>query len=56
LSSCQLPTYYAGFKGWVGVREHYRATHGDGVTLKQFHEAALREGAVPLPVLDELIN
>jgi uncharacterized protein (DUF885 family) len=56
LSSCQLPTYYAGFKGWLGVREHYRAMHGEDVALKQFHEAALREGAVPLPVLDELIN
>ncbi len=56
LSSCQLPTYYAGFKGWLAVREHYQATHGDAMPLKQFHEAALREGAVPLPVLDELLN
>ncbi len=56
LSSCQLPTYYAGYKGWLAVREHYRATHGDALTLKQFHEAALREGAVPLPVLAELLN
>jgi uncharacterized protein (DUF885 family) len=56
LSSCQLPTYYAGYKGWLGVREHYKSTHGDAMTLKQFHEASLREGAVPLPVLDELLN
>jgi uncharacterized protein (DUF885 family) len=56
LSSCQLPTYYAGYKGWLGVREHFKNTHGDAVTLKQFHETALREGAVPLPVLDELVN
>jgi uncharacterized protein (DUF885 family) len=56
LSSCQLPTYYAGYKGWIAVRDHYRATHGDTAPLKQFHEAALREGAVPLPVLDELLN
>jgi uncharacterized protein (DUF885 family) len=56
LSSCQLPTYYAGYKGWLAVREHFKNTHGDAATLKQFHEAALREGAVPLPVLDELIN
>jgi uncharacterized protein (DUF885 family) len=56
LSSCQLPTYYAGFKGWLAVREHFKNTHGDAVTLKQFHEAALREGAVPLPELDELLN
>ena len=56
LSSCQLPTYYAGYKGWLAVREHFKATHGDAMSLKQFHEAALREGAVPLPVLDELVN
>jgi uncharacterized protein (DUF885 family) len=56
LSSCQLPTYYAGYKGWLAVREHYRATHGNTTNLKQFHEASLREGAVPLPVLDELLN
>jgi len=56
LSSCQLPTYYAGYKGWLGVRDHYQSTHGDAVTLKQFHEASLREGAVPLPVLLELLN
>jgi len=56
LTSCQLPTYYAGYKGWLSVREHFKATHGEAATLKQFHEAALREGAVPLPVLDELLN
>jgi len=56
LSSCQLPTYYAGYKGWLAVREHFRTTHGEAMSLKQFHEAALREGAVPLPVLEELLN
>jgi uncharacterized protein (DUF885 family) len=56
LSSCQLPTYYAGLKGWLKAREDYRAKFGADVPLKQFHEAALRQGAVPLPVLDELLN
>src|SRR5258707_1956791 len=56
LSSCQLPTYYAGYKGWLAVRDHYRAMHGGAMSLKQFHEAALRESVVPLPVLDELLN
>jgi uncharacterized protein (DUF885 family) len=55
LSSTQLPTYYAGFKGWMDVRAHYRAVHPDA-SLKQFHESALREGAVPLPVLDSLLK
>jgi uncharacterized protein (DUF885 family) len=56
LSSCQLPTYYAGYKGWREVREHYRTSHADSVTLKQFHESALKEGAVPMPVLDQLLK
>jgi uncharacterized protein (DUF885 family) len=55
LSSCQLPTYFAGFKGWLTVRDHYAVTH-PAASLKEFHEAALREGAVPLPVLDELLQ
>jgi uncharacterized protein (DUF885 family) len=56
LSSCQLPTYYAGLKGWLAVREHYQSTHGAAFNLKAFHEAALKEGAVPLPVLDRLLQ
>jgi uncharacterized protein (DUF885 family) len=56
LSSCQLPTYYAGYKGWMAVREHYQAKHGAGFSLKEFHESALKQGAVPLPVLDGLLQ
>jgi uncharacterized protein (DUF885 family) len=56
LSSCQLPTYYAGYKGWLAAREHYQAKHGAGFSLKEFHEAALKQGAVPLPVLDALLQ
>ena len=56
LSSCQLPTYYAGYKGWLEVLEHYRAKKGAAFNLKEFHERALREGAVPLPELDRLLQ
>jgi uncharacterized protein (DUF885 family) len=56
LSSCQLPTYYAGLKGWLDVRDHYQSKHGAAFNLKTFHEAALKEGAVPLPVLDRLLQ
>lgn len=56
LSSCQLPTYYAGYKGWLAVREHYQSKHGSAFSLKEFHESALRQGAVPLPVLDGLLR
>ena len=56
LSSCQLPTYYAGYKGWLEVRAHFQARHGAGFNLKQFNESALKQGAVPLPVLDGLLR
>jgi len=56
LSSCQLPTYYAGWKGWLEVREHYKQRKGAAYSLKAFHDAALKESAVPLPVLDKLLE
>jgi uncharacterized protein (DUF885 family) len=56
LSSCQLPTYYSGWKGWLEVREHDQKRKGASFSLQQFHERALRESAVPLPVLDTLLQ
>jgi uncharacterized protein (DUF885 family) len=56
LSSCQLPTYFAGWKGWLDVREHYKQRKGAAFSLKEFHERALKESAVPLPVLDKLLE
>ena len=56
LTSCQLATYYAGYKGWLAVREHYRARHGAAFSLKEFHDSALKQGAVPLPQLDGLLQ
>ena len=55
LSSCQLPTYYAGWKGWLDVREHFKAHQGAAYSLRDFHERALKESAVPLPVLEGLL-
>ena len=56
LSSCQLPTYYAGWKGWLQVRDHYQQKQGANFSLREFHERALKESAVPLPTLDRLLN
>ena len=28
LSSCQLPMYYVGWRGWVKVRDQYRQARG----------------------------
>src|SRR5579883_3357032 len=43
LSSCQLPTYYSGWKGWIQAREDYKAKQGSHFSLKDFHERALKE-------------
>jgi uncharacterized protein (DUF885 family) len=56
LSSCQLDMYYAGLRGWNAARAHYQQTHAQDFSLKKFHERALNEGPVPLPVLDRLLQ
>jgi uncharacterized protein (DUF885 family) len=50
LSSCQLPTYFAGWRGWLDVREHHKQ-----LPLREFHERALKESAASLPMLDKLL-
>ena len=56
LSSCQLPTYFAGWKGWLDARERFKQKQGAAFSLKDFHERALKESAVPLPVLNRLLE
>ena len=56
LSSAQLPTYFAGWRGWIRVREKYRQAKGSAFQLAEFHDAALKEGAAPLPVLSNLLG
>ena len=55
LSSTQLPTYYAGLKGWLQARERYKAAKGSAFSLRDFHDRALKESAVPLPELEKLL-
>ncbi len=55
LSSCQLPTYYVGWQDWLRVRDEYRQSLGAEYKLAEFHQRALGEGAVPLPVLKRLL-
>ena len=55
LSSCQLPTYFAGLKGWLDVRARYQQRKGTAFSLREFHERALKESAVPLPTLERLL-
>ncbi len=56
LSSCQLPMYFAGWKGWLNARDAYKQKHGASYSLKQFNEAALHESGVTLSTLATLIN
>ena len=56
LSSCQLPMYFIGWRGWLDVREDYRKRKGAAFHLSEFHDAALRESAVPLPTLRQLLR
>jgi len=56
LSSCQLPMYFIGWRGWLDVREEYKKRKGAAFKLSEFHDAALKESAVPLPVLGELLR
>ena len=56
LSSCQFPTYFAGWKGWLEAREQFKQRQGSAYTLREFHDRALKESAVPLPVLEQLLQ
>ncbi|MGD1070357.1 MAG: DUF885 domain-containing protein [Bryobacteraceae bacterium] len=56
LSSAQLPLYFVGWRDWLRVREVVKQTRGAGFNPHDFHDAALKEGAVPLPVLGRLLT
>src|SRR5512141_2017643 len=45
LSSAQLPTYFAGWRGWLGVRDQYSSGKGSSYRMQEFHERSLKEGA-----------
>ncbi|MDQ2899046.1 MAG: DUF885 domain-containing protein [Acidobacteriota bacterium] len=56
LSSCQLPSYFVGWRDWVALRDKYRKAKGAAFNVLEFNDAALKEGAVPLPVLARLLK
>lgn len=55
LSSAQLPTYFVGYREWVKLRREYQKRKGNEFELREFHERALRAGAVPMRALSELL-
>jgi uncharacterized protein (DUF885 family) len=54
LSSAQLPTYFVGWRDWHRLRQRYSEGRAD-FSLRDFNERALKAGAVPLPVLSQLL-
>src|SRR5581483_6440078 len=56
LSSCQLPMYFVGWRAWLQTRQQAEAKEGASFKLAQFHERALKEGAVPMPELGKLLG
>ncbi len=56
LSSTQLPMYFLGWRDWLRVRELDKQKQGGAFSLGDFHDRALKEGAVPLPVLARLLT
>jgi len=56
LSSAQLPAYFVGWRGWIAVRDKYQKAKGTAFNLTEFHDSALKEGAVPLPELPALLG
>jgi uncharacterized protein (DUF885 family) len=56
LSSCQLPMYFLGWRGWLKTRDEYQKAKGGSFNLAAFHDAALAEGSVPLPLLPRLLK
>jgi uncharacterized protein (DUF885 family) len=56
LSSCQLPTYFVGWRDWRRVKEQYRQAKGAAFQLPEFHRQALAPGAAPLPALARILT
>jgi uncharacterized protein (DUF885 family) len=55
LSSTQLPTYYEGLREWLAFRKRYEAAAGRNFNLQNFHDLALDQGALPVPVVEKLL-
>jgi uncharacterized protein (DUF885 family) len=49
LTSCELPGYFVGAANWLKARGEYQAARGG--SLGDFHDRALKQGAVPMSSL-----
>ena len=55
LTSTQLPTYYVGINEWWELRHKYEAAKGKDFNLMEFHNQALDQGPLPVPVLEKIL-
>ena len=55
LTSTQLPTYYVGINEWWDLRHKYEAAKGKDFNLMEFHNQALDQGPLPVPVLQKIL-
>ncbi|MCC6588857.1 MAG: DUF885 domain-containing protein [Bryobacterales bacterium] len=54
LSSVQLPTYFTGYRAWKRLKSKMQ---GRGYfNLSEFHQQALKTGAVPMPALERILG
>lgn len=56
LTSCQLPVYFVGWRGWRDIRAARQKAEGAAFSLSGFHDRALKPGAVPLAELGSLLQ
>lgn len=56
LSSCQLPTYFAGFQAWKRLRAAAEKQAGAAFRPGEFHRAALSLGALPVPAAASILG
>lgn len=52
----QACTYKVGMLHFLSLRDRYKAAMGNHYSIKDFHDIVLGSGAVPLTVLDEILN
>jgi len=52
----QACSYKVGHTVWVKLRSEAKAALGDRFDIRQFHDAGLQAGAMPLTVLERVIK
>ncbi len=56
LSSCQLPTYFAGYRAWKQLRAAAEKKAGAGFKPGEFHQKALGEGNLPVASVARILG